>query len=255
MEFIDTHAHLDFEYEGKSTADLVEAAKKANVNKIITITSEPKSLKKARDIAHEFKDVFYTLGIHPHEAVHYNADVEAEIKTLNCKKCVAIGEIGLDFFYNLSEQSVQKKVFVRQTELARELNKPIIIHMRDADVQTYEILKSEYKDFCNGVIHCYTGTREQLKKYLDLGMYVSFTGMITFKKSTDIQEAAKYAPDERIMIETDCPFLAPMPYRGQKNYPEYVVHIAKKLSELRASSLEHTANITTANATKFFGLL
>jgi TatD DNase family protein len=254
MELIDTHAHLDYDYENKTVKELIDSAKSVGVGKIISVTSEPKSLKKAYDIAHEFENIYHSLGIHPHEAKDYSATVEAEIKDLNSKKCVAIGEIGLDFFYNHSDQEIQKKVFIRQTELARELNKPIIVHIRDADAQSYDILKTEYKDHCNGVIHCYTGTRDQLKKYLDLGMYVSFTGIITFKKSTDVQESAKYAPDDRIMVETDCPFLAPMPYRGQKNYPEYVLHVAKKLADLRATSLENIADITTANALRFFGI-
>ncbi|MCX6112342.1 MAG: TatD family hydrolase [Proteobacteria bacterium] len=255
MEFIDTHAHLDFEYEdGITPQQIVKEAFDNHVTKIITIGSDPKSLKKIRDIADSFENVYYSLGIHPHEAKDFNSDIEREILTLKDKKCVAIGEIGLDFFYEHSPRGVQKRVFVKQINMAQELGLPVIIHIRDADAESYDILKNEFKDFCNGVVHCYSGTKEQLKKYLDLGMSVSFTGIITFNKSLNVQEAAAYSPKERIMLETDAPFLAPVPYRGKKNYPKYIPLIAKKLSELRKETIEQVAEYTTSNAVKFFSL-
>ena len=255
MEFIDTHAHLDFEYEeGVTPEKIINDAAERGVNRIITIGSDPASLKKIHDIADTFENVYHSLGVHPHEAKDFNADIEKEILSLNGKKCVAIGEIGLDFFYDHSPRDIQKKVFVKQIDMARELDLPVIIHIRDADREAYDILKNEFKDFCNGVVHCYSGTKEQLKKYLDLGMHVSFTGIITFNKAINVQESAIYAPKERIMLETDAPFLAPTPYRGKKNYPKYIPIIAKKLSDLRNEPLQQVAEYTTANAVKFFSL-
>jgi TatD DNase family protein len=255
MEFIDTHAHLDFEYEdGVTPEQIVKEAKENNVIKIITIGSNPASLKKIRDIADSFDNVYHSLGVHPHEAKDFTPDIEKEIYALKGKKCVAIGEIGLDLYYEHSPKDIQKKVFVRQTEMARELKLPVIIHIRDADMDAYEILKSEFNGSCNGVLHCYSGTRVQLKKYLDLGMYVSFTGIITFPKALDVQDSAVYAPKDRIMLETDAPYLAPVPHRGKKNYPKYIPVIAQKLSELRGESINAVAEYTTANAVRLFSL-
>lgn len=255
MDLIDTHAHLDFEYEeGITPEKIVKEAAENNVNKVITIASDPASLKKVKQISESLDSVYYSLGVHPHEAKDYNTDIEENIKHLKTKKCVAIGEIGLDFFYDHSPRDLQKKVFVKQIDLARQLKLPVIIHIREADLEAYEILKSEYKDACNGVVHCYSGTKEQLKKFLDLGMFVSFTGIITFNKAITVQESASYAPCDRIMLETDSPFLAPIPYRGKKNYPKYIPIIAKKLSELRKETIEKVAEYTTKNAMTFFSL-
>ena len=171
MEFVDTHVHLDFEYDpGKTVEDIVKEAVDRRVTKIITIGSDIKSLRKAFDISNRFENVYHSLGIHPHNATSFNRNVENKIYELNKSKCVAIGEIGLDFYYEHSPRDIQKRVFVKQIDIARELKLPVIIHIREADMEVYEILKSEFKDFCTGVVHCYSGTREQLKKYLDLGM-------------------------------------------------------------------------------------
>jgi TatD DNase family protein len=254
MEFTDTHAHLDYDFEeNKTVGDIIKEAYANSVTKIITVTSNPASLSKARAIAGDFENVFHSLGVHPHEAADFSAETEKEIQALNNKKCVAIGEIGLDYYYEHSPKDIQKKVFVRQIEIARELSLPVIIHTRNADKDTYDILSSEYRgNNCAGVIHCYSGTPEQLKKYLDLGMYVSFTGIITFPKAEEVKASAKYAPNDRIMIETDCPFLAPVPHRGKKNYPAYVKLIAEKLAEIRGIDLETVATLTNKNVKGLF---
>lgn len=253
MEFIDTHAHLDFEYENNETVkDIIERASNNNVTKIITISSAPKSIEATFKLSQEFKNVYRSAGLHPHEAKDFSLEIEKSIIGLKDDKCVAIGEIGLDYHYELSPKDVQQKVFIRMTEIARTLKLPIVVHSREADKETYEILKSEYKDLCNGVLHCYSGNKEQLKKYLDLGMYVSFTGIITFPKADIAKESLKYAPEDRIMIETDCPFLAPVPHRGKKNYPEYIPIIAAKVAELRDQTIDKVAEYTTHNATQFF---
>jgi TatD DNase family protein len=255
MEFIDTHAHLDFEYEdGMSVEKIIKEATDNNVNKIITIASSVDSLEKANNISNSYEQVFHSLGIHPHDAKDFNIDVEKKIRELNNKKCVAIGEIGLDFHYDHSPRDIQKKVFVKQIEISKDLNLPIIVHIRQADSMAYEILKSELKDNCNGVLHCYSGTKSELKKYLDLGMLVSFTGIVTFEKATDVKESVLYAPNDRIMLETDSPYLAPVPHRGKKNYPKYIPIIAQKIADIKAQKIEEVAEYTTNNAINLFGV-
>lgn len=252
---IDTHAHLDFKFDDDITVDkIVAEAAEDGVKIIICACSSVDSLEKTTEIANKYSGVYHSLGVHPHDSKDFNADVDRMFFDLYGKKCVAIGETGLDYYYEHSPGTIQKKVFARETEIARELGLPLIVHSREADRDTYEILKSEYGDTCNGVIHCYTGNREQLKKYLDMGMYVSFTGIITFPKTAEIADAARYAPDDRIMVETDAPFLAPVPFRGKINYPKYVVRVAEKLAEIRERTPEEIAAITTRNARAFFGL-
>lgn len=250
MEFIDTHAHLDFKYDN-SIETIIEEAKAEKVNNIITISSSVESLENAYKISNGYENIYYSLGIHPHDAKYFTKEIEEKIKKLKNNKCVAIGEIGLDYFYNHSEKNTQKKVFVKQIEIAKELKLPIILHSRDADTDTYEILKSEET---SGVLHCYTSTKEILKKYLDLGLYVSFTGVITFKKTEHIKEALKYAPKDRVMIETDSPFLAPNPYRGKTNLPKYIPIIADEFSKIRRETLQEVASYTTRNAKTLFNI-
>lgn len=256
MHFVDTHAHLDFEYEANlDTKKIIDNANKAGVSKIITISSDLKSIDNASKISQDFENVFHSLGLHPHDAKDFNNEVANKIIALKNKKTVAIGETGLDYYYEHSPRDIQKKVFIEQIELSYELKLPLIIHVREADKDCYEILSSETKDNeLKGVLHCYSGTKNELKKYLDLGFYVSFTGIITFPKAELVKESAQYAPKDRIMLETDSPFLAPIPYRGKKNYPEYIPIIAQKLSELRGESLETVANYTTKNAETLFGI-
>jgi len=254
MFFVDTHAHLDFEYEENVTSEkIVKEAEENLVTKIITISSDVPSIKKSFDIASKFPNVYHSMGVHPHEAKDFSQAVENDIKKLNGPKCVAIGEIGLDFFYDHSPKDVQKDIFVKQIELAHKLKLPLIMHVRDADKEAYDILKTELKEI-KAVLHCYSGTKEQLKKYLDLGMFISFTGIITFPKAAIAQEAATYTPNDRIMLETDSPFLTPVPFRGQKNYPKHIPIIAQKLADLKKESIEKVAEYTSKNAHALFGI-
>ncbi len=255
MEFVDTHAHLDFEYEkGETTKEIIQEARNNNVTKIITIGSSVESLDKICEIAKSYDSVFHSLGIHPHDAKDFNTDIEKKIKELNNNKCVAIGEIGLDFHYDHSPRELQKKVFIKQIEISRKLKLPIIIHIRQADLLAYEILQSEYSNMCSGVLHCYSGTKSELKKYLDLGLFVSFTGIVTFDKAIDVKESVAYAPTDRIMLETDSPYLAPIPHRGKKNYPKYIPLIAQKIAEIKNQKIEEVASYSTKNATTLFGI-
>lgn len=254
MELIDTHAHLDFEYDsGKTVKDIVDEAALEKVTKIITISSSPDSMDEVKNIASSFDNVYHSLGVHPHDSKKFNNETEKKILSLNNKKCVAIGETGLDFHYEHSPRDVQKKIFQKHIDIARELKLPLIVHIREAYSEAYEILKSEYRDTCNAVLHCYSGTKKELKMFLDLGIYVSFTGIVTFEKADNVKESVSYAPLDRIMLETDAPFLAPVPYRGKKNYPKYTALIAKKVAEIKGVDLSTIAEKTTENALKLFG--
>ncbi len=254
MFFVDTHAHLDFEYEdGISPEKIVKEAEENLVTKIITISSDVKSIKRSFEIASSFENVYHSMGVHPHDSKDFDQNVENDIISLKGSKCVAIGETGLDYYYEHSPKEVQKKVFIKQINLASNLKLPLIIHIREADRDAYDILKTEIKDI-SAILHCYSGTKEQLKKYLDLGLFVSFTGIITFPKAIDVKESAAYAPQDRIMLETDSPFLAPVPFRGQKNYPKHIPTIAQKLAELRNESLEKIADYTSENVNTLFGI-
>lgn len=254
IRYIDTHAHLDFEYE-KDTLNILEAAKKEGVEKIINISSSPSSFAKIQKLSSDFENLYHSLGVHPHDAKDYNSDVEKEIYALKNKKTLAIGEIGLDYFYKLSEPEVQKKVFVKQIHIANSLKLPIVLHIRDAHSEAYDIIKTEIANLNSCVVHCYTGSIDILKKYLNLGMYVSFTGVITFPKASDVKESVKYAPMDRIMLETDAPYLAPVPHRGKTNYPEYVPILAKELSLIKELDLKVVAPIIYDNSFKFFNFV
>jgi TatD DNase family protein len=254
MFFVDTHAHLDFEYEAGITPEkIVKEAEEKLVTKIITISSDVSSIKKSFDIASRFTNVYHAMGVHPHDSKDFNQNVENDIVALKGPKCVGIGETGLDYYYEHSPKDIQKKAFTKQIELASRLKLPLIIHVRDADKDAYDILKTEIKDI-SAVLHCYSGTKEQLKKYLDLGMFVSFTGIITFPKADAVKESAAYAPQDRIMLETDSPFLAPVPFRGQKNYPKHIPTIAQKLADIRNEKIEKVAEYTSKNAHTLFGI-
>ena len=256
MFFVDTHAHLDFEYEQDITPEkIIKEAEDNLVTKIITISSDVPSIRRSFEIASKFQNVYHSMGVHPHEAKDFNQEVEKDILFLKSKKLVAIGETGLDYYYDHSPRDVQRSAFIKQIGLAYELKLPLVIHVRDADQDCYDILKTELiKNNISGVLHCYSGTKDQLKKYLDLGLYVSFTGIITFVKSDPVKEASSYAPKDRIMLETDSPFLAPIPLRGQKNYPKNIPIIAKKLAEIRVETIEEVADYTSKNANTLFGI-
>jgi TatD DNase family protein len=250
-QYIDTHAHLDFDFD-LDTNTIVLNAKEKKVNYIINISSSVESLAKVSKLSITYNNIYNTLGIHPHDAKDYSKEVENNIYKLKNVKTVAIGEIGLDFFYLHSSKEQQKKVFIKQIEIAKALGLKIVLHVRDAHKEALDILEQEKTH--NAVIHCYSSTKDNLKKYLDLGLYVSFTGIITFKKSNEIKEALKYAPLDRIMLETDSPFLAPSPYRGKTNYPEYIPIIAKEAAIIKNILFHSFSDAVFNNSINFFNI-
>jgi TatD DNase family protein len=214
---------------------------------------EPGDFGSALDVARKYPDFLsVTMGIHPHEAVHAtDADFEYLERTCALPELRAIGETGLDYYYDRSPRDVQQQVFRRQAALALKLNKPLVIHVRDAHAECRQII--DESGVRQGVIHCFTGDTEAARGYLDLGFFISLSGVVTYKKTEALQDAVRFAPLERLMVETDSPYLAPVPYRGTKNEPGYVVETAKKIAELKGVALEQVAEATSRNAARLFG--
>jgi len=258
--FIDTHAHLDDKRFSEDLDAVVSRAKEAGLKSIITVGCWKKEdgFAPALDALKKYGFLWCALGVHPHEAKDAvdNGPFDEIKKTAleNGTRLVAIGETGLDYHYEHSPKEAQKKVFRRQIALARELNLPLIVHSREADADTIEILKSEGAANVGGVFHCFSGTKEVAREVIDLGFYLSFTGVVTFPKADALREVVKAVPIEKTLIETDCPYLAPAPHRGKRCEPAFVVETAKEIAKIKGLSEGDVARITTRNAEELFGL-
>lgn len=262
--FMDTHAHLDDKRFSEDLDAVVARAKDAGLKSIITVGCWKKSagFGPALDVLKKYDLLWLALGVHPHEAKDVSdSSPWDEIKKAALQKgadgkgrLIAIGETGLDYHYDHSPRDVQKHIFARQIALARELNLPIIVHSREADKDTMEILKAEGASDVGGVFHCFSGTKEVAKEALDMGFYLSFTGVVTFPKAEGLREVVKTIPIEKTLIETDCPYLAPAAHRGDRNEPAFVVETAKEIARLKGLTLDDVARITTLNAEELFGL-
>ncbi len=256
--WIDSHCHLNHEGSQKngSVDELVDKARDNSVDGLLTvccnITREKDALKS---IAHRYENVWYSVGTHPHDADDPDEVLlsQSDISTLarSDDKIIAIGETGLDYYYDNAPREAQKESFRKHIRASLETNIPLIIHTRDAEDDTMSILKEEGGDKIRAVLHCFTGSRALAEQALSLGFYISFSGIVTFKNSTDLQETAKIVPHDRFLVETDAPFLAPVPYRGQTNQPAYVVETGKYLAQLKDISEEECAKYSTQN---FFDL-
>jgi TatD DNase family protein len=255
---IDSHCHLDYPVIYDHLDDVIKRANDNKVKYLLTISTTENSFKKIKIILDKYKNIYGTFGIHPHETSkhqHIDAKYILEKKREN-KKVIGIGETGLDFFYNYSAKDIQKKSFINHIHAASELNLPIIVHTRNAEAETYDILKSENKNSnLKVLIHCFTGSKEFAKKMIDLNFYISISGIVTFKKSTELADVVKYIPIENLLVETDSPYLAPMPFRGKDNEPSFIVHTINKLSEIKNVSKEDIMNYTTNNFIKLFNIL
>lgn len=247
----DIHTHLNF--LEISPAEAVKAALAKGVNRMITIGTEPGDLPEVLKLAEQFApQVFCTLGIHPHEGKLYNDEVETFIKSnLPNKRVVAVGEIGLDYYYNHSNHKDQQDSFRRQMEIAKEFQLPVEIHTRDAEEDTIEILK-EFNGKVRGVIHCFTGTQALATAALDCGYNISFSGVVTFNKAEELREVCRNTPLDRMHVETDAPFLSPTPLRGQKNQPDFMLWTAKLVAELKEVSIVDFCEQMKLNADQMF---
>lgn len=247
---IDSHAHL---VSLENIEEILDRAKENNISKIVSISSDIPSTRETIKLAEEHDFIFATTGVHPHSAEQTNEEVLKGIDHYaNHEKVVAIGETGLDYFYMNSEKEVQINSFTEHIRLGRKHNLPVIIHVREADQDMEEILKKETAADTPGVIHCFTGNYETAVKYLDLGYYISFSGIVTFKRSEELREAAKKIPSDKILIETDSPYLAPVPHRGKSNEPSFVRYVAQTVADTREISIDELAEITKANTERLF---
>jgi len=256
MELIDTHCHLTFEQLADDVEAVVARSIAAGVIGWLTVGTDPQQNRKVIELADQFENMYAAVGIHPHDAKDVNDDTLAELKEIaQNEKVVALGETGLDFHYNFSKQPEQKEVFAAQLKIAAELNLPVIVHCREAFDETMEILDQQSQGLKGVVFHCFSGSAEQAEIVLDKGYCISFTGVVTFKNAEAIRQAARIVPTDRLMLETDCPYMSPEPMRKQKiNEPALMLHTAKYLAELKQMDLADFANAVTATSKTFFGL-
>lgn len=251
----DTHCHLDFEDFQSDREDVIKRSKDDGIGFIINVGSSLEGTTRSIEIAERHDFIYAAVGIHPHHADEIReADLDAFKGCFGKKKVVAVGEIGLDYYKNISSKENQKKLFITLLEEARNRDLPVIIHNRDAYADTLSILKDVMGRSIRGVMHCFSGDEIFLEKCLELGLFVSFTCTLTFKNAGKLREVAKSAPMDRLLLETDAPFLAPQVFRGRRNEPSYVRYLAEELSGIKNLSFEEVASITTANAKQLFGI-
>ena len=255
MTLVDSHCHLDNEQFNPDREDVIERALAAGVERMVVIgTGEgPPDLEAGIRLADRHDPIYATVGIHPHDASKATSETYKRLRELlNHPKVIALGEIGLDYHYDHSPREVQRDVFLEQMLIAGEARKPIVIHTREAWEDTIALLEVYWRPHgLGGIMHCFSGTADEAALCLDLGFHLSFGGILTFPKAAGVQEAARQAPADRILIETDAPYLAPVPHRGKRNEPAFVAETARKLAELRGVTVEEIARVTTANFKAF----
>ena len=252
----DTHTHLDDARYNEDREAMIARAHEAGVGTFVTIGCDLVTSQAAVALAEQHPSVYASIGVHPHEVKHIADGWYDEFRLLaKNNKVVAYGEIGLDYHYNHSSPKEQRERFREQVQLARELALPVIIHTREAQEDTIAILKEENASEIGGVFHCFSGDAWLAKDALDLGFYLSFSGILTFQSATMLREIAKNTPMDRVLIETDCPYLTPVPYRGKRNEPAYVSQVAKQLAFLYDRSLDEIAERTSENARRLFKIV
>lgn len=252
----DSHAHLDFGPAVGHVDAVLTRAREAGVRFVaaIGVGRDPATLAAAADIARDHDDLCATTGVHPHDASVAEGLLGSLLALGARPEVVAIGETGLDYHYMRSPREVQQAAFRAQIRIARDLGKPVVLHLREAHDDAMEILTSEGIDEVGGIVHCFSSGPSEMREYLDLGLYVSFSGIVTFPQARPVREAARLTPADRLLVETDSPYLAPVPHRGKTNEPAYVVHTARVLADLRDEPLETMAAQTTRNAQIVYGL-
>lgn len=252
---IDSHAHLNDKRIGPELGRFLAAARAAGVSRIMNVGYDLASSELAVRQAENNRGVFAAVGLHPHDARHFSGLLCEKLLGLAGNGLVkAWGEIGLDYHYDNSPRGQQQAAFVEQLRLAKRLNLPVIIHDRDAHRDVLQILQSEAPLPAGGVMHCYSASQEMVRDFLDLGLYISFAGPVTFRNARKLADAASVIPEDRLLAETDCPYLTPEPYRGKLNHPALVTEVVRKLADIRATDYDTMARITAINACKLFGL-
>ncbi len=258
FHFVDSHAHIGGEEYDADRDEVIERARVAGVHTILNIGSgEPASgvFERAIEVATRYENVYAAIGVHPHDAQFFDESVARQIEQLirSSSRVVALGEIGLDYHYDHSPRDVQREVFAKQLRLARELELPVIIHSRAADAETVEILREEFGgNNQGGVMHCFGGSLQMAEEAMALGLMISFAGNVTFKNAENFREVAQSVPLDRLLIETDCPYLSPVPFRGRRNEPARVVEVAHCLAQLKNISTEEIGYSTSGNFARLF---
>lgn len=247
-----THSHINDKLD--QIPEILKKCKEDNVNKIAVVGYDYPSSKNALIAANTYKEVVAVCGLSPQEVDNFDGDFSKFEELFKEQKCVAIGEIGLDYYYGNQNKELQIQCFKRQIELAIKYDKPIQIHCREAHEDTFNILKEYYKKLKGIILHCYTGSVEMMKRYVSLGAYISITGVVTFKNAKTIKEVVMNCPIDKLLVETDDPYLTPVPFRGQTNHPSYVKYVIKEIANLRQIEENHLIEITYENAMRAFGL-
>jgi len=258
MTFVDSHAHLDSEDFAPDLPEVLQRARVAGVDRILTVgclTAESESAARVLGLLASQPDLLGAAGVHPHDAKCFTPEMgEKLISLLAHSKIVGLGEIGLDFHYDYSPRDQQRDAFRQQLRIAQALQKPVIIHTREADEETRQILSEELQSAAAGVLHCFTSDEKTAEFALGLGFYISFGGIISFRNADRLRAIARQIPSDRLLIETDCPYLAPVPYRGKRNEPSFVVRVAEVLAGERGVSAAEIGEQTKANFNRLFGL-
>ena len=252
---IDSHAHLEMKEFDSDREEVIKRAGNEGVDFIVTVGTNLKLSQKAVALAGKYENIYATVGVHPHDVAHTDENTWGSLKELvntNREIIVAYGEIGLDFFRNISPKEKQIEVFGRQLELASELNLPVVIHDREAHEQTLKIVKSS--GVRRGVFHCFSGDYEMARQCLDLGFYISVPGVVTFDKAKTIQDVVQRLPLSSMLLETDAPYLTPVPHRGKRNEPSFIINTAKKVAEIKKIPWEEVAQATACNTMNLFGI-
>ena len=255
MRLIDSHCHLNYEGLAERQDEVLQNARQQGVAGFLNISTRQREWSQIIAVAEREPDVWASVGVHPHEAdSHPDLGAAALIEATDHPRVIAIGECGLDYYYDKSDRAAQRERFQAHIEAARQTGLPLVVHTRDAEEDTSEILEAAVKQGgVTGVLHCFTGSAELARKGLDLGFHISLSGIVTFKNAQDLQETAKWLPADQMLVETDSPFLAPVPHRGQKCEPAFVADTARFVAELRGEDPEQLAQTTTANFFKLFG--
>lgn len=258
MNIFDTHCHISLHHFDEDRDDVIARMLEAGVTRATIAVDSTEDVPFAIEMCEKHDFLYFVAGVHPHNAIKYTDEAEKiTIEAAKHPKFCCVGEIGLDYHYDLSPRETQVEVFDRQLELAYNLGKPVQLHIRDAHGECMEMLRARAAQgkMPGGIMHCFTGSWECTKVYLNLGLYVSLSGAVTFKNAPKLTEVAQNMPIDRLLVETDCPFMTPVPLRGKRNEPAYTVHTVNKIAEIRGMDPEEVAEITTNNALKAFGII
>lgn len=253
--FIDSHCHLDrvdLQHFDNSFATLIHTIRQQQVDRMLCVSINLERYHAMRALVQPYDFIDISVGNHPSDVVTHNSDMDELLRLGGDSRVVAIGETGLDYYYGKDSVAIQQESFRTHIRVANQLHKPLIIHTRDAQVDTINIMQQEQAQHCGGVMHCFTESWDMARQSLDLGFYISFSGIVTFKNAEALRDVARQVPDDRFLIETDSPYLAPVPHRGKKNYPGWVKHVAECLAEVRGVSLDTIAAQSTANYQRLF---